>query len=140
MYTINKTSGAATLISSHGLTNNTNLGYDLNNDVMYAINSNTDTLYTVNRANGVLTSVGPLTGSQVANSMAFNHDTNVMYSTDTTLDTLLTINLQTGAITSIGSTSVGNLQGLAYINPVPEPATWTILVGAVGMLLRRRKR
>jgi sugar lactone lactonase YvrE len=141
-YSVNKTTGQATAIGVHGLVQNTNFGYNSNNDVMYATNSSTDSFYTVNRATGALTLVGALGGgSTFPNALAFNYNTNVMYMTDTTTDSLYTINLATGAATLIGSTTVGNLQGLAYINPVPEPGTLVaVSIGMIGLCLVRRKR
>jgi 6-phosphogluconolactonase (cycloisomerase 2 family) len=141
-YSVNKTTGQATAIGVHGLVQNTNFGYNSNSDVMYATNSSTDSFYTVNRATGALTLVGALGGgSTFPNALAFNYNTNVMYMTDTTTDSLYTINLATGAATLIGSTTVGNLQGLAYINPVPEPGTlMAVSVGMIGLCLTRRKR
>jgi len=140
LYTINKTTGAATAVGSHGIVSNTNLGYNLNNGVMYATNSSTDSLYSVNLGTGSMTLIGALGGPTLPNALAFNHDNNTMYLTDTQLDTLLTINLSTGATTTVGSTGGGNLQGLAYVNPVPEPATIVGIGLGLAWLLRRPKR
>ena len=139
-YTVNKSTGQATLVGTHGITANTSLGYHSGNDVMYAINSGTDSLYTVNRVTGAMTLVGAMAGTILPNALAFNHDTNIMYMTDTSTDSLYTLDLATGAATLVGSTGVGNLQGLTYINPVPEPATFLAIgVGLAALLVRKRK-
>jgi len=120
LYEIDKTTGAASLIGTSGLTSFTNLGWDSIAGVMYATNSGTDSLYTMNLATGATTLVGPLTGPTNPNGLAFDPDTGTMYLVDNSTDSFYTINLATGAATLIGSTGTGNLLGLAYINgPIP---------------------
>lgn len=139
-YNVNKSTGQATLSGTHGITGSTSMGYHSNSDVMYAINTSTDSLYTLNRANGAMTLIGAMAGTILPNSLAFNHDTNIMYMTDTSTDSLYTLNLATGAPTLIGSTGVGNLQGMVYINPVPEPGTIAVLgLGVLALAIRKRR-
>ena len=139
-YSVNKSTGQATLIGTHGITGSTSMGYHSNSNVMYAINTSTDSLYTMNRGTGAMTLIGAMAGTILPNSLAFNHDTNIMYMTDTSTDSLYTLNLATGAPTLIGSTSVGNLQGMVYVNPVPEPATFAVLgLGMLALAIRRKR-
>jgi len=63
-----------------------------------------------------------------------------MYLVDNSTDNLYTINMGTGAATLIGSTGSGNLLGLAYVNPVPEPATMAVLGLGIAAMLRRRQK
>lgn len=64
-----------------------------------------------------------------------------MYVVDDGTDNLCTMNLSTGQATLIGSTGLGNLLGLMYYNPIPEPATIMALgVGVLALLKRRRKK
>jgi len=139
-YSVNKSTGQATLIGTHGITASTSMGYHINNDVMYAINTSTDSLYTLNRGTGAMTLIGAMAGTILPNSLAFNHDTNTMFMTDTSTDSLYTLNLATGVPTLVGSTSVGNLQGMVYINPVPEPGTVCALMLGIALLAARRRK
>jgi hypothetical protein len=60
---------------------------------------------------------------------------------DNSTDVLYTINLATGAATAVGSTGSGNLLGLMYYDPIPEPGTMLALgVGLAAVARRRRKK
>lgn len=128
LYSISRTTGAATLIGLTGIpigvTTFNSLGYDADNGVMYMINTGTDNLYRVNLATGAATLVGPLngpTGTGIG-GMTYNADNHTMYYVDNDLDTLNTVNLSTGASTLVGPTGVGNLIGLVYVTPnCPQP-------------------
>lgn len=109
--------------------------------VQYAIDTDTDFLVRQANSAGTLTSVGSLqvpnrntvgtrTSFDIRGSDAFVQNARNFYS----------INLDTGRTTLIGRTDE-QLFGIA-IAPVPEPATWGLMivgVGAVGGALRRRR-
>jgi DNA-binding beta-propeller fold protein YncE len=116
LYEINKTTGAATLIGTSGLTSFTNLGWNSLTGTMYATNSGTDSLYTMNLATGAMTLVGALSGPTNPNGLAFDAENGILYLVDNSTDSLYNVNMTTGAATLIGSTGTGNLLGLAYIN------------------------
>ncbi len=139
-YTVNTSTGAATLVGSIGLTSFNNLGYDSTNDVMYMTNGGTDNLYRIDRSTGATTLVGGLLASSNPNGMTYNADNGVMYMVDNTTDTLYSLNLQTGAANAIGSTGTGNLLGLVYVNPIPEPATMLAMAAGLAALVGRRRK
>jgi DNA-binding beta-propeller fold protein YncE len=138
-YKVDTSTGAATLIGNIGLTSFNNLGYDSDNDVMYMTNSNTDSLYRINRATGVPTLVGALGGPTNPNGLAYNFVNKTMYLIDNTTDVLYTLNLTTGAATAVGSTGTGNLLGLMYYDPIPEPGTMLAVGVGLAALARRRR-
>lgn len=140
VYTVDTTTGVATAIGATGLTSFNNLGYNSDTGVMYMTNSGSDSLYTMNLTNGAPTLVGPLNGSTNPNGVAYNYDNGLMYMVDNSTDNLYTLNLATGAANLIGSTGTGNLLGLMYYNPVPEPASMAALGLGAAALLRRRRR
>lgn len=141
LYTLNTSTGAATLVGNIGLGAFNNLGYNSDTNVMYLTQTGTDSLYTIDRASAVPTLIGPLgAGSTNPHGLAYNFDNDTMYLIDSSADNLYTLNLATGAATLVGSTGTGNLLGLAYVNPVPEPATLAALgLGVVAILKRRKK-
>lgn len=140
-YRINTATGAATLVGDIGFSSFNNLGYDSTNDVMFMTNSSNDSLYTIDRNTGTPTLVGALLGPTNPNGLAYAADVQTMFMIDNNTDTLYTLDLATGAASAVGSTGAGNLLGLVYVSPVPEPATYALFgLGLVGLAAWRRRR
>jgi hypothetical protein len=105
----------------------------------YAIDTAADTLVTQANNAGTLATVGALgvdvgarTSFDISGPDAFVQSGRNFYR----------VNLQTGALTSLGQTP-DELFGLAIAVPVPEPASWAMMLagfGAVGAGLRVRRR
>lgn len=132
--------GAATLIGTNSTTTSFgNLVHNTATNTMYSTSSGDDSFYSIDRTTGARTLIGALSGPTNPNGLAYNFDNGLTYMVDNNTDTLYTINLTTGAATAIGSTGSGNLLGLAYVNPVPEPTTMT-LMGLAGFAAWRRKK
>lgn len=120
-YTVDTTTGQATLVGATGLGSFQNLGYDPLFDVMYVTSSTSDSIYTIDRTTAVTTLVGAMTGSTNPNSLAYNIANQTMYMADNSTDNLYTLDLTTGAATLVGSMGSGNVLGLAHI-----PGTGTL--------------
>jgi hypothetical protein len=121
-YSIDVNTGAATLIGDTGAavisptSPFVNLCYHPVHDVMYAtVSGSADSFYSLNRATGALTPIGPLSGPQNPNGMAFNPLDGQVYLIDNSTDTLYTIDTTTGAATSVGAVGTSNLLGLAWL-------------------------
>ena len=116
LYTINTTTGLATLVGLSGLVSFLNLVHDTSTNTLYATNSNTDSFYSVDRTTGAMTLIGPLGPfSTNPNGLAYDPVGDVIYCVDNSTNNLLTIDRTTGVASLVGSTGSGNLLGLVYI-------------------------
>lgn len=105
---------------------------------LYSIDTANDVLTKQANSFGTLTTVGALgvdlgsrTSFDIAGNEAFAFNGNKLFS----------VNLTTGALTNLGSTDRG-LFGIAIAPPVPEPASWAMMIGGfalIGSMMRRQR-
>ena len=118
-------------------------GYIHGTATQYAIDVNADFLVTQANNAGTLASVGTAgLGFNAMQAASFDIDFDgvgyIMNGRD-----FYSVNLQTGVATQLGTTrrANGNITAMAIQAPVPEPATWAMLIlgfGVVGGAMRRR--
>jgi hypothetical protein len=149
LYTINTSTGQATLVGTTGIGFTTGGGVDVAPDGTIYGSPDGGRFGTYNKSTGAYTQIAdpgpePLGGSSGYNAMSFN-DTGVLYGVNsansTTAPHLVTFNLGSGAVTDLGA-SVLRLDSIAF-QIVPEPASAALLaVAAAGVLVgpRRRRR
>ena len=138
LYSINPSTGAATLIGPTGLGYGAWRGLSTNSSTLYFADG--ADLYTLNTSTGAATLVGPFGGS--AEMGVLLSEGGILYGGDDTDLRVDTINTSTGAATLGPSPSAGftgTFYGLAP-NPVPiatttpEPGTWSLLGGGITAL------
>ena len=105
---------------------------------LYSIDTALDVLTKQANSAGMLTTVGALgfnlgsrTSFDIAGTDAFAFNGSTLYR----------VNLATGALTSLGRTPEA-LFGIAIFAPVPEPASWAMMIaglGVVGLAMRRQR-
>ena len=141
LYSINPSTGAATLIGPTGLGYGSWRGLSTNSGTLYFADG--ADLYTLNTTTGVATLVGPFGGSAEMGVMLT--EGGILYGGDDVNNRVDTINVSTGAAT-LGPASglPGSFYGLAP-NPIPvtatpEPGTWGMLAGGIAVAALFRKR
>lgn len=155
-YAVDRTTGAATLVSNHPhLTYVYGLGYGPGN-VLYGNGwewtglTFTTALYTLSDITGVPTRIGFTGAGTTYSGLAYGAN-GIMYSLGSTSPStsgLFSMNLTNGQATLIGGTGIefGALGGLAFApgqpsSTVPEPSTVLLVsVGLAGVLMGRRRR
>ncbi len=115
LLTIDRTTGAATLIGNAGFTSFLNLGWHAGRGVMYGSSSQTDSLYTIDLSTGAGTLLGPLNGPTNPHGLTYVPHLNSMFLVCSTTDTLYTVDPDTGAATAVGVLPAGNWLGLAWV-------------------------
>lgn len=142
-YSVNTANGTPTLI---GQTNQSTM-LDLATNsagVVYGVNLSGD-IYTINTTTGAATFVSrPI--NEGLTSIEFDASDNLYaigISSDTLYSNVLTVPVSVGVLTPRLSDVRGLLFQGAGVAPVPEPATWAMMIlgfGAVGGALRRRQK
>lgn len=137
LYTINTTTGAASLIGSTGK-EFWAFEYDPITNNLIGVNGADESMYYIDPSSGQITKIGP-TGIDRITDIWFNHSDNTMYGVGNGYNGLCTLN----TITGVGTSLFGdyryypqkNIMGLG--NPIPEPCTVSLF--ALGGLLLRSK-
>jgi hypothetical protein len=149
LYTINITTGEATLIGLANVSNVAGVGVAINSDgnIYGTPNGSTRDLVIYNPFTGAASSVFTLTGAPYAagaiNALAFD-SSGVLYGLNVNLADpnrathLVTIDLTSGAITDLGPT-VSRLDAIAF-GPIPEPSVFGLIVLAAAMGVMQRFR
>lgn len=151
LYTINLTTGAATLVGSSGNTNvirGAGMAAD-SSGVLWGTPDSITGLYTYSTSNGAETLVTPFSGASLighVSALSFDPSDGTLFGADETnggATDLITIDTSTGFITDIGST-VNNLDAMDFSpTQVPEPSSLILLTltaaGAASHAWRRRR-
>ena len=114
LYRVNLTTGAATLVGVHGVTNLLAIAYHPPTNQFYAVALEAgNNLYRINPATGAATLVGP-TNVQQVEGLAWDSKRNVMMALSFVTATLYTLDLSTGAPTTVTSQQLLGQLGMTY--------------------------
>jgi len=142
LYTIDATTGAASLVGTLGASDLFGLGFG-QSGALFGSDS-IGGVFNVNTGTGAAGLIGP-SGVFSLYDLALRPEDHVMFGSPGTNPGLLTIDTATGAATSVGSFGAPlNIAGLAFIGGgVPEPDAWALMIGGLalaGASLRARRR
>ncbi len=134
--------GSAYTNSIAGATTTTLYGIDAFTDALVrSTNANAGTYTNTNTGGGLF---GPL-GLSLLSTDQLGFDISVITgaSVFAVNDNFYNVDLTTGAASLVGGLGVRGITGITFAAPVPEPATWGMMLmgfGAMGFALRRRRR
>ncbi|MEX0703295.1 MAG: PEP-CTERM sorting domain-containing protein [Planctomycetales bacterium] len=115
LYTIDPTTGAASLVGSHGVTDLFGLAFDSKNNVLYGTQiSSTGQLYQLNTTTGAATAVGPLSGALGIGGLAYDALRDMLVGWYDFGGDLYAIDRTTGAATLLVDGPAARDGGLAY--------------------------
>jgi hypothetical protein len=144
LYSINPTTGAATLIGQIGYNDVYALGFG-QDGTLWGVENNDDNggLVDINLTTGLGTLTGN-TGVQGVFDIASDPATGAFYAGESNTFALYSLNVATATASEIGSyESVANIAGLAFLGAAtPEPDSIVLLtagLGLIGFAARRRK-
>ena len=111
LYTLNLSTGAATLVGAHGIDDMFALAYDTDNNTLYGESSNGN-FYSISTSNGQASLVG--TNSVYPGGLTYRSDIHQMVLLGAGTATFYSINTGTGAATALGGSGFVNDNGLAW--------------------------
>jgi hypothetical protein len=118
LYTVNTTTGAATLVGAHGLTDMFGIAFDTANGIMYGAQEILSSpLQSINLSTGVATAIGTGVGNARLGPLAYNNVTNQLIGLQDCLScaVLYSINIATGVQTVLRNTGLDtNNSGMTY--------------------------
>jgi hypothetical protein len=130
LYTVNLTTGAATLLGPLGFGGIMDMAWDPYTSTMYAIASLCagSSLYSINLATGAGTLVTPIPGDNCLMALEVDAAGRLLATTFAGASPLFQINPITGSLTNFGNTGLASTMGAAGV-AAPEPSS-VLLFGA----------
>ena len=112
LYTVNRTSGLATLVGAVGFNIVYGIEYDSSTDTLYGADASSDQLITINRTTGASSAIGSF-GLSGRSDLAYDSATDTLFAVNAS-NNLYTINRTTGAANLVGALGSSFMYGLAY--------------------------
>ncbi len=112
LYTVNITTGQATLVGSHGINDLFGLAFDSLNNVLYASQGSASNLYSLNTITGAATLIGSM-GASIG-GLTYNSATDTLIGINDGGGDLYSINRANAAQTLLFNGAFTNNSGLAY--------------------------
>lgn len=116
LYTLNKSTGFASLVGATGFDNINGLAYDPNNDILYCTDLNGNALFTVNVNTGVGSLIGTITGASAVEGLAYDPASNTLFGLDDSAETIVILDTSNAVATPLpnGIGASGLWRGLTW--------------------------